>query len=40
MSDEIDKLKDLRKTVKDENFKRIIDKKIEKLNKTIYKDGN
>ena len=40
MRDEIEKLKELKKSLKDESFKAIIDKKIQKLNKTIYKDGN
>ena len=38
----VKKLEDLKKTIKNPDFIKIIDKKIEKIqdNKTIYKDGN
>lgn len=38
----VKKLEDLKKTIKNPEFIKVIDKKIAKLedNKTIYKDGN
>jgi len=42
MNKEVEKLKEIKKTIKNPEFIKIIDNKIEKLqdNKTIIKDGN
>ena len=41
MNDRVEKLEDLKKTIKNPAFIDIIDKKIDKIkdNKTIHKDG-